>query len=69
MPPPDFAHGALNLDEILGKVEQYYLQAAIAHAGGSKKKAADLLGITFRSIRYRLQKLGVAGADAETDEA
>ena len=33
--------------------------AAIKQAGGIKKKAADLLGITFRSIRYRVKKLGI----------
>jgi hypothetical protein len=32
-----------------------------------KKRAADLLGITFRSIRYRLKKLGVDYKDPEGD--
>ncbi len=66
LPAPDFAHGVLNLDEILGEVERTYLFSALEHSGGVKKKAAELLGITFRSIRYRLKKLGV---DAEGEDA
>ncbi|MGK5084451.1 sigma-54 dependent transcriptional regulator [Bdellovibrionota bacterium FG-1] len=68
LPAPYFSNGPLNLDEILGRVERIYLNAAIQEAGGSKKKAATLLGITFRSIRYRLQKQGViADPDGEPD--
>jgi DNA-binding NtrC family response regulator len=33
---------------------------ALAQADGSIKKAAQLLGISFRSMRYRLQKHGIA---------
>jgi two-component system response regulator PilR (NtrC family) len=59
LPAPDFSRGPIDLDAILGEAEKSYLQAALAHAGGKKKKAAELLGITFRSIRYRLSKAGV----------
>ena len=64
LPAPNFTSGLLNLDEILGQVEKTYLLAALEHTGGVKKKAAEILGITFRSIRYRLKKLGVdSGGD------
>jgi two-component system response regulator PilR (NtrC family) len=66
LPAPDFVKGNLNLDEILGQVEKTYLLAALQFAGGVKKKAADLLGITFRSMRYRLKKLGVDVGDDES---
>ncbi len=59
VPAPDFSKGKVNLDEILGGIEKTYLLAALEHTGGVKKKAASMLGITFRSIRYRLNKLGV----------
>lgn len=59
VPSPDFSKGPLKLDEILGEVEKQYLLRALDHTGGVKKKAAELLGITFRSIRYRLAKLGL----------
>ncbi|MCM2276764.1 MAG: sigma-54 dependent transcriptional regulator [Oligoflexia bacterium] len=65
LPPADFSKGALPLDQILADVEKMYLLAALEHSGGVKKKAADLLGITFRSIRYRLSKLGM---EKEEDE-
>jgi two-component system response regulator PilR (NtrC family) len=68
VPPADFSKGPLNLDEILNNIEKAYLFAALEKSGGVKKKAADLLGITFRSIRYRLKKLGVDPGGDEGDE-
>ncbi|MBC7690363.1 MAG: sigma-54-dependent Fis family transcriptional regulator [Methylotenera sp.] len=68
LPAPDFSNGAISLDDILGEVEKTYLLSALEASGGVKKKAADLLGITFRSIRYRLTKLGVESGDAEVSE-
>jgi len=56
---PNFDNGPIDLDKILGEVEKVYLLAAIKKAGGVKKKAADLLGMTFRSIRYRVKKQGI----------
>ncbi len=49
----------VNLDDILSNVERKYLQLAMEKSSGSKKKAANLLGINFRSFRYRLQKFGI----------
>ncbi len=46
----------INLDTILSSVERRYLEAALLKTNGAKKKAAQLLGINFRSFRYRLQK-------------
>lgn len=70
LPAPDFDHGPIDLDKVLMEVERTYLTAALNHAGGVKKKAAEALGITFRSIRYRLQKIGLeAGNSDESDES
>lgn len=63
IPAPEFSKGPIDLDSILQGVERTYLLAALAHSRGVKKRAAELLGITFRSIRYRLKKLGVASDD------
>ncbi len=46
------------LDSILEEIERAYLLRALEVANGNKNKAADLLGISFRSMRYRLDKLG-----------
>ncbi len=48
-----------NLDEMLARVETELLREALDRCQGVKKKAAQLLGISFRSFRYRLEKLGM----------
>jgi len=50
----------VNLDMILANVERKYLEIALLKTNGAKKKAADLLGMNFRSFRYRLQKFGIS---------
>ena len=59
----------LDLDKVIGQIEKELLIKAIHTAGGIKKKAAKLLHISFRSMRYRVEKynLGVVGDD-ELDE-
>ena len=47
------------LDTILEEIESAYLKKALDCTNGNKNKAAELLGISFRSLRYRLDKLGV----------
>jgi two-component system, NtrC family, response regulator PilR len=47
------------LDSILEEIERGYLSKALDCSNGNKNKAADLLGISFRSLRYRLDKLGI----------
>jgi two-component system response regulator PilR (NtrC family) len=45
-----------NLDEVLGEVERRLLLQALARSGGVRTQAAKVLGVTLRSLRYRLQK-------------
>jgi len=45
------------LDTLLAAYETSLIQDALVRAGGVKKRAAALLGVTFRSLRYRLEKL------------
>jgi two-component system response regulator PilR (NtrC family) len=45
------------LDSLLAEYETSLIREALARAGGVKKRAAALLGVTFRSLRYRLEKL------------
>ncbi len=61
----------LELDKVMGQIEKELLIKAIHAAGGVKKKAAKLLNITFRSMRYRVEKynLGTIGDDELDDEA
>jgi two-component system response regulator PilR (NtrC family) len=55
-PAPSIAAG-FSLEKHLDEMERGYLREAIRRAG-SKVKAAELLGLSFRSFRYRLAKHG-----------
>jgi len=61
----DIPDVGLDLDAYLGGIEQEILLKALAKTGGIRKKAAELLGITFRSIRYRLAKFGIDPDDQD----
>ena len=57
-----------DLEEVLGEVERRLLVSALDRTGGVRTHAANLLHITFRSIRYRLKKHGFDDAgDGEED--
>lgn len=60
----------VDLDKVMGQIEKELLVKAIHAAGGVKKRAAKLLHITFRSMRYRVEKynLGTVGDDELDDE-
>ena len=51
--------GSVDLDNLVADYERGLLVEALRRAGGVKKRAAHLLGISFRSFRYRLEKLGL----------
>ncbi len=50
--PPD----GVNLESILSEIEKGYLKKALDMSSGVRTDAAKLLGMTFRSIRYKLDK-------------
>ena len=49
------------LDDVMNEVERRLLLEALERTGGVRKAAARLLGITFRSLRYRLEKHTLEG--------
>jgi two-component system response regulator PilR (NtrC family) len=49
----------VSLDVILEEIERAYLEKALDCTSGKKQEAAELLGISFRTFRYRLQKLAM----------
>lgn len=49
----------MNLEAYLDGIEKRLLLQALERSGGVKKRAAELLGLSFRSIRYRLAKFGM----------
>jgi two-component system response regulator PilR (NtrC family) len=59
-----------NLEEVLGELERRLLLEALERTGGVRTHAAKLLGVTLRSLRYRLAKhsLGDSGDDMPDSE-
>ena len=66
----EMGENGLELDKVIGQIEKELLIKAIHATGGIKKKAAKLLHISFRSMRYRIEKynLGIVGEDELDDE-
>ena len=48
-----------NLDDYIGDIERQVLENALREARYNKTEAARQLGITFRSLRYKLKKHGI----------
>ena len=53
------------LDGVLGEVERRLILQALDRAGGVRTVAARSLGVTLRSLRYRMQKHALADEDEE----
>lgn len=51
--------GVESLDDYLERIERGAIENALAQAGQNKTAAAKLLGISFRALRYKLEKLGI----------
>jgi len=49
----------INLNMEIEKIEKKMIEKALQRAKGSKKRTAELLNITFDSLRYRMEKLGI----------
>jgi len=49
----------VTLDAILEEIEKAYIEKALIVGRGDKLRAAELLQINLRSLRYRLDKLGL----------
>ncbi len=54
-----FPEGGMDLQAHLDAVERRILEQALERAGGVKSEAARILSLTFRSLRYRLDKFGI----------
>ncbi len=59
----DIPEEGLSLEPLLEDLEKKYLLKALERTGGAKKKAGELLGMSFRSFRYRLAKFGLDSGD------
>ncbi len=62
----DIPSEGLDLEKMVEDLERTLLLKALDRSKGIKKKAAELLHINFRSMRYRLEKYGLNhGSDSE----
>jgi two-component system response regulator PilR (NtrC family) len=55
----DIPNEGLDLEKVVEELERNLLVKALDRTKGIKKKAAELLRIKFRSMRYRLEKYGL----------
>jgi two-component system response regulator PilR (NtrC family) len=53
-----------NLPDYLAQVEREIIQRALAQTQYNRTQAAGLLGISFRQLRYQMQKLNIQEPDA-----
>jgi two-component system response regulator PilR (NtrC family) len=60
---PEIPAEGVNLEDLVGALERTLLLKALEKTNGVKKKAAKLLKISFRSMRYRLEKYGIDAKD------
>ena len=66
---PTFPDDGVDLERMVADYERDLISKALERAKGVRKSAAKLLGISFRSLRYRLAKLGIdaGGHDSDAD--
>ncbi len=53
------------LPEYLDRIERDAILEALAKTGFNRTAAAKLLGVTFRTLRYRMQRLGIRSPEAD----
>ncbi len=54
-----FNRGDLPLDQFIEKIEKAEIEKALNETRWNRTEAAKLLGISFRTIRYKMKKLGI----------
>lgn len=56
---PNFHMGSTQIQDYLDDIEKQILEYALRLTQGNRTQAAKMLGISFRSIRYRLERLNI----------
>ena len=59
--PAELPTGGFDLEDHLDDIKRSYMTTAMDQADGVQKKAAKLLGMSFRSFRYYLDRLDLRG--------
>lgn len=61
----EIPEGGIDLEGVVERLEKSLIEKALARTDGVKKEAAELLGISFRSFRYRLKKYEMSQEDTD----
>ena len=59
--------GGVDLDAVVSRVERDLILDALRQAGGVQKRAAQILGLSFESFRYRMKKHGIEPGNRTSD--
>jgi two-component system response regulator PilR (NtrC family) len=57
----DIPPTGMNLEDTLARIESRYIRLALERSDWLQVRAAELLGLSFRQFRYKLQKHGLRG--------
>jgi transcriptional regulator with GAF, ATPase, and Fis domain len=58
-PRPPATRGPVKLEEAVGNYERTLILEALERNNGIQTRTAEYLGTTRRSLRYRMEKLGI----------
>ena len=65
--PSELPEQGVDLEQMINEFERDLIQKALQRSDGSRRRAAALLTISLRQLRYRLAKLGVAAPPDEEE--
>jgi two-component system response regulator PilR (NtrC family) len=58
-PSLEIPEEGMDLNKVVEDLEKAFILKALENTGGIKKKAAEILGMNFRAMRYKLAKYGL----------
>ena len=65
LPDKSAVAGKYPLTDYLDRVERAAIIEALRQTGFNRTAAAKVLGVTFRALRYRMERLGITDTDKE----
>jgi two-component system response regulator AtoC len=57
--PVELAEGSLSLDRAKRALEGQIIRVALGRTGGNRTRAAELLGISYRALLYKIKEYGI----------
>ena len=63
----DLPESGIDLEQHLEELRRHFMREAMRRSGGVQTRAAEILGMTFRSFRYFAKKYGLSREDCVAD--